>query len=150
LHGQQVGVATLTMARLQSAILSSENAPVLSPTVIDFEGMVSRMGEDVAAQCLVELEKKAFDAKSADEFNVKIEKLWPELRSECLDIAVPAERLKELLKRASAPTTAFELGLPVEFYCEAVSHAHEMRNRFSFADIATHTSQMSQLASGEI
>ncbi|MBT7801669.1 MAG: iron-containing alcohol dehydrogenase, partial [Tateyamaria sp.] len=150
LHGEQVGVATLSMARIQSKILSSDTAPVLSPTQLDFEGMVVRMGEDVATQCHAEIIKKALNAKQADALNEKIEKLWPDLRRECLDIAIPVETLTQRLTLSGAPTTARALGLPTDFYCEAVSHAHEMRNRFSFADIADQTGQLTHLVSQEI
>ncbi|MDG2377422.1 MAG: iron-containing alcohol dehydrogenase, partial [Tateyamaria sp.] len=150
LHGEQVGVATLSMARIQSKILSSDTAPVLSPTQLDFEGMVVRMGEDVATQCHAEIIKKALNAKQADALNEKIEKLWPDLRRECLDIAIPVETLTQRLTLSGAPTTARALGLPTDFYREAVSHAHEMRNRFSFADIADQTGQLTHLVSQEI
>ncbi len=150
LHGEQVGVATLSMARIQSKILSSESAPVLSPTQLDYDGMVNRMGEDVATQCYAEITKKALDAKQADALNEKIEKLWPDLRRECLDIAIPVETLTQRLTLSGAPTSAKALGVPTDFYREAVRHAHEMRNRFSFADIADQTAQLSHLARQEV
>ncbi len=150
LHGEQVGVATLTMARIQSKVLSSNSAPVLSPTQLDFDGMVTRMGEDVATQCYAEITKKALDARQAEALNQKIEKLWPDLRQQCLDIAVPVEMLTHKLTLSGAPTTANALGLSQDFYREAVCHAHEMRNRFSFVDIADHTAQLTQLASQEL
>ncbi|MBT7446143.1 MAG: hypothetical protein HN797_00080 [Tateyamaria sp.] len=74
----------------------------------------------------------------------------PDLRRECLDIAIPVETLTQRLTLSGAPTTARALGLPTDFYCEAVSHAHEMRNRFSFADIADQTGQLTHLVSQEI
>ena len=138
------------MARIQSKILSSESAPVLSPTQLDYDGMVNRMGEDVATQCYAEITKKALDAKQADALNEKIEKLWPDLRRECLDIAIPVETLTQRLTLSGAPTSAKALGVPTDFYREAVRHAHEMRNRFSFADIADHTAQLSHLARQEV
>ncbi len=150
LHGQQVGVATLTMARIQSAFLRSDKAPVLSATKMDFDGMVSRMGHDVASQCYAEIGNKALDNQAADILNTKLEAIWPELRQQCLDMSVPVEALAKRLKHAGACTTAADLGLPVAFYQEAVCHAHEMRNRFSFSDIASNTGQLKQIASAEV
>lgn len=149
LHGQQVGVATLTMARIQSQLLSSTSAPEMAPTKIDFDGMIARMGEDVATQCRDELEKKAFDAQSVDVANARLEQIWPELRQQCLDIAIPVKTLQSQLATSTAPTSAKELGLDTDFYREAVCHAHEMRNRFSFTDIADHTGQLSAIAARE-
>ncbi|MEO1469701.1 MAG: iron-containing alcohol dehydrogenase, partial [Pseudomonadota bacterium] len=49
LHGQQVGVASLTMARVQEAILSRDAPPTLGPTPIDQADMARRMGPEIAA-----------------------------------------------------------------------------------------------------
>ena len=94
--------------------------------------------------------KKVLDARQAEALNQKIEKLWPDLRQQCLDIAVPVEMLTNKLTMSGAPTTAHALGLSQDFYHEAVCHAHEMRNRFSFVDIADHTAQLTQLARQEL
>jgi len=149
LHGQQVGVATLTMARVQTMFLSSQTAPVLSPTKIDKGGMIARMGHDVALQCLDELKLKALDDRATDHLNKKLEVIWPNLRQQCLDMAVPVEVLTDKLRLSGGPTTATELGLPVKFYQEAVTHAHEMRSRFSFFDIASLTGNLQRLAARE-
>jgi len=146
LHGQQVGVASLTMARIQHQFLSDENPPVLKPTVIDPDGMATRMGADIAAQCLAEYKKKALDQKGADEINGKLAEIWPELRKECQRMAIPADELERLLAASGGPVTADELGVPVAFYREAVCHAHEMRNRYSFADIAANTGILHDIA----
>ena len=49
---------------------------------------------------------------------------------------IPVDEMERLLIAAGAPTTAADLGLDPEFYREAVRHGHEMRDRFSFVDIA--------------
>ena len=149
LHGQQVGVATLTLARLQQRILASETPPWVEPTEIDVAAMVRRMGSEVAEGCLAEFRKKAFDDAGARAFNVRLEAAWPELRRECLEIAIPADQLLRMLRAAGGPTNAYELGLPVEFYREAVVHCREMRNRFSFLDIAADAGWLEEFADGE-
>lgn len=149
-HGQQVGVATLTMARIQRHFLESESAPEVKPTLIDPEDMARRMGPEVAAQCEVFYRKKAFDAEGADRFNEKIAAIWPELRAECLEMAVPVEQLRRYLDAAGGPSTAQSLGVPVDFYREAVCHAHEMRDRFSFADIACDAGVLGDIAAREV
>ena len=149
LHGQQVGVASLTMARIQQRLLSADRPPVLRPTVIDEAGMARRMGPQVAADCLTEYRKKATDAAGAARLNRRLEEIWPELRRECLKMAIPAREMERLLAAAGAPTTAADLDLPVDFYREAVRHAHEMRNRFSFADLACDAGLLDGFAAAE-
>ncbi|MEW7009779.1 iron-containing alcohol dehydrogenase [Lentilitoribacter sp. EG35] len=150
LHGQQVGVATLTMARIQSHFLSSETAPKIGPTELDLDGMIMRMGKEVATQCHEEISKKAFNSQQADEFNMKIESIWPELRQQCLDISIPVEKLEQKLRAAKGSCTSEEMGLPTKVYREAVCHGHEMRNRFSFADIADGAGVLKEIAAMEV
>ncbi len=148
-HGQQVGLATLTMARIQQALLARQSSPEVGPTSIDLEGMSSRMGDVVARQCAKQIERKAFDERTADRFNARMQELWPELRQECLEFAVPVETLRSRLEEAGGATTATQLGIPVDFYREAVEHAHEMRDRYSFADLACGAGELADMAAME-
>jgi len=149
LHGQQVGVASITMARIQQHFLSSKKPPVIEPTRIDPDGMARRMGPEIAEQCLVEYQKKALDVEGAAIASAKLAEIWPELRRECLEMSIPAEELRIVLEASGGPTTASTLGVPVDFYREAVCHAHEMRNRFSFVDIASNAGILKDMAAGE-
>ncbi len=150
LHGEQVGVASLTMARIQQHFLSRETPPVVAPTRIDFDDMKRRMGPRIARDCLVQYRKKAFDRQSAAAFNQKIAGIWPQLRAECLEMSIPAGELEHLLRSAGGAVTAGDLGVPVDFYREAVRHGHEMRNRFSFADIACDSGILGDIARAEV
>ncbi|HDZ72999.1 MAG TPA: iron-containing alcohol dehydrogenase [Aurantimonas coralicida] len=149
LHGEQVGVASLTMARLQQRILASDTPPTVRPTRIDEAGMVRRMGPEIAAQCLEEYRKKALDQAGADRLNARMIEIWPELRQECLGFAIPADEMERLLRAAGGGATAGELGVPVDFYREAVLHCREMRNRFSVLDIADDAGLLADFAAGE-
>ncbi len=149
LHGQQVGVASLTMARLQQDILSRETPPTLRPTRIDPDDMARRMGPAIAAQCLEEYRRKALDAAGAEALNERLARIWPELRRECQAMALPVGEMTAMLRAAGGALSAAELGVPVAFWREAVRHAHEMRNRFSFADIACDAGMLDAFAEAE-
>ena len=149
LHGQQVGVASLTMARLQQDILARDEPPTLRPTAIDEAGMARRMGPEIAAQCLGEYRKKALDEAGAERLNARMKALWPALRRECLGFSVPVAEMERLLKAAGAATTAAELGIPVDLYRESVVHCREMRNRFSMLDVADDAGMLRDFADGE-
>ena len=148
-HGQQVGVTVLTMARIQHHFLNSDGPPEIGPTRIDEDDMARRMGPEVAAQCAGLFRKKAFDEAGAERFNEKMRRLWPDLRAECLDMAIAPEQLARYLEAAGGPSTPGALGLDASFYREAVYHAHEMRDRFSFADLARDGGVLRQLADAE-
>ncbi|WP_375596774.1 iron-containing alcohol dehydrogenase [Algihabitans albus] len=149
LHGQQVGVASLTMARIQAELLQRDSPPALAPTRVDEADMARRMGPSIAAECAREYRKKALDAKATKAFNTRLAELWPALKAECQQIAVPVAQMKADLEAAGGATTAAQLDLDPAFYREAVRHAHEMRNRFSFADIACDAGLLDDLAAAE-
>jgi glycerol-1-phosphate dehydrogenase [NAD(P)+] len=149
LHGQQVGVATLTMARLQSQLLERETPPLLKPTVIDEAAMRLRYGQDIAAMCLVELQAKALDARGADAMNEKLARLWPELRAELQAFQVPAETLRTALAASGGATTAAAMGLDVPFYREAVLNAREIRRRYSVLDLMADAGLLAAFAGTE-
>ncbi len=149
LHGQQVGVASLTMARLQARLLASDKPPVVSATRIDEADMRRRFGEAAATICRAEMAHKALDAAGADKLNAKLEAIWPELRAELTEFTVPVQVMHDALVSARGPTTAAELGLDVEFYREAVCHAREIRKRYSALDLAADAGLLEQFAARE-
>lgn len=149
LHGQQVGIAALSMARLQQQMLAADHPLSVHATQIDVADMRRRFGAEVALQCEAELKQKAFDRDGAIAFNRKLEDAWPELRRELSAFTIPVDEMKRLLSAAGGATTAAELGVPVEFYREAIVHCREMRNRFSFLDIAADAGTLEAFAQGE-
>ncbi|MEM0950240.1 MAG: iron-containing alcohol dehydrogenase [Pseudomonadota bacterium] len=149
LHGQQVGVASLTMARIQQGLLAERTAPVMKPTTINYTRMQELMGP-AAEQCFEQLQRKAFDEKTVGEVNEKLADLWPDLRQELKAFMIPATEMERLLSDAGAPTTASDLGLDLGFYLDAVRHGHEMRDRFSFVDIAANAGKLEDYLSQQM
>ncbi|MBX6321914.1 MAG: iron-containing alcohol dehydrogenase, partial [Rhodospirillaceae bacterium] len=148
LHGQQVGVASLTMARLQQMVLASEEPPVVHATRIDEDSMRRRYGP-AAPACMAELAKKALDPAAARAMNRRLEAIWPELRRELLAFTVPVATMAAALRSAGGPTTAEALGIDVGLYREAVLHAREIRDRFSMLDLADDAGLLASFAEGE-
>jgi glycerol-1-phosphate dehydrogenase [NAD(P)+] len=93
LHGEQVGVTTLSMSRLQNRILGKPSPPILSPTNIDAAGMVARYGREIGKNCIKQLERKALDRKKTDEFNLFLAENWEDLSARLRDVMLPSERL---------------------------------------------------------
>ena len=150
LHGQQVGLATLTMGRIQQWFLSQERPPLIKPTRIDESDMARRMGGRTAAQCELEYRKKALDVNGAAALNESLQEIWSDLRTELREWVVPVSEMSKRLAAAGGAVTAGELGIPIDFYREAVRHGHEMRNRFSFADLACDAGLLDEFAAAEI
>jgi glycerol-1-phosphate dehydrogenase [NAD(P)+] len=148
-HGTQVGVASLTMARLQAQILAMETPPVVRPTVVDEAGMIARYGATLAAPMIADCHRKALDAEGAAAFNARLAEAWPVLRQELLAHAMPVATMQAALAAAGGPTTAAEMGLDPALYRRAILHAHEVRNRYSFLDLARDAGLLDAFAAGE-
>lgn len=147
-HGEQVGVASLVMRRLQDRVLRADRPPELRPLPIDRDALRRRYGP-AAEACAAELAAKALDPAACDRLNAWLDGHWEELRAELAEVALPPELLREALAAAGAPTSGAELGLPGPFWRDAIRHAREVRSRFSMLDIAAHAGLLDDLAAGE-
>ena len=135
-HGQQVGVASLAMARLQRRILAMEAPPRVRPTPVDEAGMMARYGSELGPLCIAEMRKKALDAAGAEAFNAKLAALWPELRRELSAFALDPDVMRAALACAGGPTSAAEMDLDPHVWRAAMKYAREIRARWSFLDLA--------------
>ncbi|MER8864355.1 iron-containing alcohol dehydrogenase [Mesorhizobium sp. M0751] len=135
-HGQQVGVASLVMARLQARLLDMEEPPQAKPTVIDEAAMLARYGAQLGPLCIAEMRKTALDASQTESFNRRLAEIWPALRQEVRPMAMPVARMEAALKAAGGPVTGAELGLPRALWHDAIRYSREIRGRWSFVNLA--------------
>lgn len=134
-HGEQIGVATLSLARLQEHMLEDAQAPLLRAGP-DRDAVLAHFGPALGASCWSEFAQKRFDAEAVDAFNALMVERWPVVRERVRAVMRPAAELEGVLARAGAPCTPQALGWPRAFYDEALRHAREIRNRFTFLDLA--------------
>jgi glycerol-1-phosphate dehydrogenase [NAD(P)+] len=135
-HGQQVGVATIALARLHRALINLSKPPRIKPTQISEADFVLRYGEDIGRMMFGEAKKKSFDRDGADSFNRRVEAVWPQLCEEIKGMMIDPDALAATLRAAGGPTTATELGLSRDVWRKAMKHARDVRNRWSFLDLA--------------
>jgi len=135
LHGEQVAVATLTMARLQQRLLESQ-PPTLRASTIDADEVLRHFGPGVGAACWDEFRHKRLDDARAASLTERVSAQWPSLQSDTARVTVSASVLESVMRRAGGPVSAGDIGLDDAFYADAVSHARLLRNRFTFLDLA--------------
>lgn len=135
-HGQQVGVASLAIARLQSELLKLDRAPRIKPTHIVEAEFIHRYGSEIGSMCYAEARKKAFDRKGAEEFNARLADMWPQLREELQAFVMDPAEMEKALRAAGGPTSATEMNLPRQIWRDAMKYARDVRNRWSFLDLA--------------
>jgi glycerol-1-phosphate dehydrogenase [NAD(P)+] len=135
-HGQQVGVASIALARLHNYMLSMDKPPKIRATKIDKTDFATRYGHDIGQMMYDQAIKKSFDVEGAAKFNRKLEEVWPELCAELKAMMVAPAEMARIISVAGGPTTATELGLSRENWRHAMRHARDIRNRWSFLDLA--------------
>ena len=134
-HGEQIGVATLTMARLQERMLA-DGPPRLAACTADEASVIDHFGRDLGAACWAEFRLKRLDEEAARTLNGRLESSWDAIAARIAAISLPAARLEDVLGRAGAAICPRDLGWPDDFYDGAVRHAREIRNRYTFLDLA--------------
>lgn len=134
-HGEQIAVTTLTMARLQERLLDGP-APRLRVTTLSEAEVVSHFGAELGAACWAAFTPKRLDATGAEALNARLAENWDSFRAKLRTVLRPASELEDVLARARAPRRPEDLHWPPDFYREAVGHAREIRDRYTFLDLA--------------
>ncbi len=146
-HGEQIGVTTLTMARLQGRLL--DTMPVLRPTLVDEADLAAHFGAETGAACARELAAKALSAAAADALNDRLSRSWPAIRARLAVVHRSAADLQRTLAAAGAPARPADLGWPAPFYRTAVTRARQIRSRYTFLDLAGDAGLLEDFLAGE-
>lgn len=133
-HGEQIGVTTLMMARLQERMLEGDR-PELRTDGESEAVFVRRYGAALGRSCWKEFAQKRLDAARLAESRERLRR-WDEIREAIAAVTRPSRMLREILGRAGAPTRPDELGWPRDFAMHALRHARDIRARYTFLDLA--------------
>lgn len=128
LHGEQVAVATAAMAVIQQRILDIDR-PQLHPPRVTRADVIAHFGPVIGEGCWQEIEQKLFDVSA------RIEDRWDAIRTRIAAISVPHAQLRQSLVDAGAPVEPGQLGWSTELFGNAIAHAREIRNRYTFLDV---------------
>jgi len=135
LHGEQVAVATLAMARLQEKLLDGA-APALRDTAATEPALVERFGPDLGRSCWREFAAKALSREGAALLTERLRARWHEIRTAIHAVALPASRIAGALRLAGVPTTPAEIGIDEALFGRALREARFLRDRYTFLDLA--------------
>jgi glycerol-1-phosphate dehydrogenase [NAD(P)+] len=134
-HGEQIAVTTLTMARLQEKVLAMQALEVSSSAPMEAE-LISHFGEVLGTSCWEEYAKKRLTETGAEVVNARLRDRWPTIRMQIRSVIRSSDELETSLKRAGCPTRPEDLGWDRDLYRAAVKHSREIRNRYTFLDLA--------------
>jgi glycerol-1-phosphate dehydrogenase [NAD(P)+] len=145
LHGEQIALTTLTMARLQRQVLERERIRVHPSTVGQAE-LLERYGPELGPGCWREFLPKRLEERSAAALNDRLAREWPKVREAIAAVCLAPQRVDSVLERIGAPRSPEALGWPRDLYTEAVAHAAELRNRYTFLDLARDSQELNPAA----
>jgi glycerol-1-phosphate dehydrogenase [NAD(P)+] len=139
-HGEQIGVTTLSLARLQRSML--ETRPVLAADTETLASFIGRYGETLGHSCWEDFARKRLDDLAVEKLNDRLASSWSTIAERIEAVSLKADYLERVLKAAGAPVTPEEIYLPRPFYEQALLRSREIRNRYSFLDLAANSGKL--------
>ena len=145
-HGEQVGVATLIVSRLQEEMLGEAEPPALGPTEIPRARLVADHGEAMAATMIEQAETKALDEAGAERMGDRLRRDWGDLSARLRAVMRPHDELRAAMAAAGCQLTGADLGLSPEFTQRCVRDARFVRDRFTMLDLAGDSGRLEPFA----
>ncbi len=146
-HGEQIGVTTLAIARLQEKMLAGP-APLIQEDKTTEADLIKKFGAKLGPSCWKEFAQKRITKEKADLLNQRLRDQWEKIKSVIASVIIPVATLEKTLKEAGAPLTTEDLRWPRTIYEDAILHAREIRNRYTFLDLAADSHQLAKLIPG--
>jgi len=147
-HGEQVGVATVTLSQLHNQVLNTDTAPVLKPTRVPDDWIRRTFDPATANNMLEQTRKKTLDEKRCEQINQRLADDWDAIRKTLLQCMLPYQTLRSAMKAAGCQLTATDLGLNTDFYQQAVKGARFIRDRYSMLDLVDDSTGLDDFVQG--
>ena len=135
LHGEQVGIATLLLSKMQNDILNSSKTPQFLEINYDLIIFENIFGKDAGSNLHKQFQNKLFTQKSLTDINKKLIKNWSDYKKTIIKFAVHTDKIKKSFINCGAACTNSDLNIPDDFFKNAVENAYYLRDRFSYLDI---------------
>ena len=133
LHGEQIAVTTLTIAKIQEKFLKLSNFQV-KISDIDFNYFEKIFDQDLAIYFWEEFSNKIINDNHALEINKKLND-FHKLSSNLIKDFTPYDKIKKISDRFNLVQLPMDIGLNQEIYSEAIKNANLIRNRFTILDL---------------
>lgn len=131
-HGEQIGITTLTMAKLQEEILSCGKINILMHDAP--ESLRNFLGDEIASECISEYKVKKDRVGAVNSIEEKIHDYWGDVARQLSSVTVPYNHIYKALKTAGCHVSPEEIGWDEGDYLQSVKFAKYSRDRFTFLD----------------
>ena len=133
-HGEQVGIATLTISKIQNSLLKFKDPPEIFPTKIP-ENLIKKIfGNETLKLVKKEMKNKNFSLKKTKEINNYLNSNWDQIVKDLKKITIKYEDLWKTMGEYKAIRTIEEANLNKEFYNNAIKYSRFMRDRYTILD----------------
>ena len=136
LHGEQVGVTSLSISRIQNKILHSNTPPQLQYTKRNNHFFATKFGSQGTSEFAACYAKKEFTRDLVYKWNVHLADNWDEFVVPLRNVMLSVKEISAPLVAAGAHMTPGDLGFDAEFYIDAVKYGRFIRDRFTILDVA--------------
>ena len=144
-HGEQVGIATISMSKFQNAILKKDQPPIIYPTNIPEEEISQKLGEPMLETIKKSMDPKIFDQKKADTTNEYFSKYWLEFVEPLREKMLDYDLIWNSMGECGALRTPEDAKLDSNFYKDALRYGRFIRDRYTILDLAGDSNQMDNL-----
>ncbi len=141
-HGEHIGVTAVTMAHIQERVLEAPGVPLIKPCSLTENDFVNKYGDALGRTCYKEFAAKMISPDIAENLNSKLKAHWNDYKEKLKSVSKASSEIENILKNAGAPYRPDQIGVPETIYNDAVLHAREIRDRFTFLDFASETGYM--------
>jgi len=135
LHGEQIGIATLFVSKIQNDVLQDSKVPEFQEINHHLDNFEIIFGNEIANQLHKQFKNKLFSKNSLQEVNKKLNDNWQNYKNILLNHSIDTKIIKNSFLKCGAACTNIELGISNKFYKTAIENAHLLRDRFSYLDI---------------
>ncbi len=133
LHGEQIGVTTLTAATRQEQMLT--RPPTIAATSFPESEIQTHFGKTITTKAHEAFHTKLEQMEESGITDASIKSRWSEIAHKLHPLMVSPARILHILTEAQAPTRFESLGWQATDYAHACKYARYLRERFTCLDL---------------
>ena len=111
----------------------------------DFDEALRKLQKRLEKIQVAHIVHKRRSAERADELNDRIARSWPDIAQRIAAVSLAPDHLEKVLKAAGAEVTPKAIHLPRVFYDQALLRCREIRNRYTFLDLAANAGKLAPM-----
>lgn len=144
-HGEQVGIATISMSKFQNELLNIDSPPHMYPTKIPKDEIKDKLGGAMLETIEKAMLPKIFDQKKTDKINDYFSKNWLEFVQPLREKMLSYDVIWNSMGECGALRTPEDAKLDSNFYKDALRYGRFIRDRYTILDLAGDSNQLNEL-----